>query len=364
MRPPRRVVHVIGTLDIGGAELRALDLCRAIPAEDVVQTFICLAGRKGELAAEFEELGAEVLPIAMGIRPRFFIALFQTFRRIKPDAVVSHVSLASGAILMVAWAAGIGRRIARIHSTGDGKSNSITRRIYRSLASTMLAISATSVVGVSQSAIDFGEAHGPLRRLTRRKSFVLPNGVDLNIFELPVGPASRADSNHIPTVVYVGRASPEKNRGLLVPILSALRDIRPFRMLIVGPGGSDDLGELLPEEMELLGARNDVHTIMQGADVLVLTSVREGLPSVILEALASGLPVVASDLPTIRELANTIDGITVVGLDEPPSAWASALNTSASQDVDNAMRIRRSLESSSFAMPVNAKMWQQIWGTA
>lgn len=355
------VLHVLGSLDVGGAEHRALDLCSAIERHEVHQTFLCLSGRRGVLAERFEALGADVLPIRARPSLRFGLQLVETIKRVSPTTVVSHVSLASGIILTAAWVAGVNQRIARIHSTGDGKPNTLRRRAYRFVTATLTTVVATQVLGVTQASVDLVARHTLFRKMAIRKSQVLPNGVDLEAFRSRALDLVEPGQPREMTILYVGRASPEKNRKLLVPILNELNRLRPTKMVVVGPGGTEDLGASELPNLEIHGARNDIAAVMGAGDVLVLTSVREGLPSVILEALASGLPVVSSDLATIRELSESLSGITLVDLDEPAAVWAQALVSAYESRVETGAAARSELEASPFALTTNARIWKQIW---
>ncbi|HYN95246.1 MAG TPA: glycosyltransferase family 4 protein, partial [Pilimelia sp.] len=71
--------------------------------------------------------------------------------------------------------------------------------------------------------------------------------------------------------------------------------------------------------------RTDVAALMRAATVVLLPSDREGLPGVVLEALAVGTPVVATDLPGTRYIAEQLPGITLVPADADPGHWAAAV---------------------------------------
>ncbi|MDR7085926.1 glycosyltransferase involved in cell wall biosynthesis [Aeromicrobium panaciterrae] len=357
MTPPaRQVVHILGALDVGGAETRALELCQALPASEVSQTFVCLSGRKGELAPQFLAAGAKVIPLRISWRPSFVIQLFLIFRRHRPAVVMSHVSLTSGVILAVAWAARADQRIARMHSTGDSHDTGMLRRAYRYLAATLLGVTAQQISGVTQSSLDWVQQHGATRRRIAARSVVMPNAIDLDRYRPPSTPPPLGPGG---TVLYLGRASPEKNRAHLVPIQRELLTLGPWKTLVAGEGGSDDLSKSLPEGLQLLGARSDAPDLLRQANVLVLPSFREGLPGVILEALATGVPVVASDLPTIRELAETMPGIWLVSLDEPVHVWAEAIQIAARSA--DAATLRGSMVDSQFDLKKNVSVWRDAW---
>jgi glycosyltransferase involved in cell wall biosynthesis len=78
----------------------------------------------------------------------------------------------------------------------------------------------------------------------------------------------------------------------------------------------------LTDHVVLAGERADVASLVAAADLLLLTSLREGIPGVVLEARAAGTPVVATDLPGVREIERRLGGVTPVGLDQPDATWA------------------------------------------
>jgi glycosyltransferase involved in cell wall biosynthesis len=80
----------------------------------------------------------------------------------------------------------------------------------------------------------------------------------------------------------------------------------------------------LRDRVIALGVRDDVPRLLAAADVLLLPSLREGLPGVVLEACAAGLPVLASDLPGVREIASRLPLVEYLPLTEPDHEWARA----------------------------------------
>ncbi|MHC6222071.1 glycosyltransferase family 4 protein [Arthrobacter sp. MMS24-S77] len=253
---------------------------------------------------------------------------------------------------------GVKIRLARMHSDGDDHGDGLARSIYRSISRLMLAISATHIVGVTQSTLSF--AVGPssfLYRLLGRKLLVVPNGVDTSKFY----PHDQATS-FATKVLYVGRASPEKNRALLIPIWKEL-DARGFpgTMSIVGSNDTDDLASEIPSTVHILGDRNDVHELLRESAVLILTSLREGLPTVVLEALASGVPVVTSDLPGLREIQASCAGVSTVRLGAPPSVWASAVVDAVDAGESHRRLLREAFLTSPYSLDESVRRWKELW---
>lgn len=353
------VIHVIGVLDRGGAETVALDLCRSIPPTDVRQTFVCLAGREGAIAEEFRAAGATIVPISLRQPVQFVRRFFQLVRDRQPCSVVSHVSLASGPILVLARLAGARQRIARMHSDGDGRT-ARWRHAYRWAARMTVALGSTHVLGVTEGSLDFG-VHGQraLARLLNVHLGVLPNGVDVSRFRNDH--LEDGSPGSITRVMHVGRAAPEKNRTSLPGIQRAFSDIQPNHFVLFGSETDGDLGEYDHNSLLVAGFTNTMHLELRTTDVLILPSIREGLPGVILEALAAGVPVVASDLDGIREIHESTSGVELVDLSATPEEWAAALARASRLPPSARRRISSDFEHSPFTLDRTLAKWRALW---
>lgn len=355
-----RVVHVIGMLDRGGAESVALDLCRRLPPTAPRQVFLTLGGGVGRLAPQFAETGAAVRRCPLKPVPTFVPRLWRQLRTLRPDVVVSHVSVVSGLVLGVAALAGVRVRIAHMHSDGDGRPDSLRRRAMRKMLRAMLRLAATDVVGVSAGSVTFA---GPRPGDPRYR--VLPNCVDFDRFGEVRVTATPRDGG--PVFVHIGRAAPEKNRPFLLSIHAEARRIRPAtRLVVVGPGGVGDLERAdarvgQDPTVELAGETDHVENYLAGADVLLLPSHREGLPGVVLQALAAGIPVVVSDLPGLRDLARTLPGITLLPLEAGPRAWARAALDLAELTTEGRRELCDAVRSSPYTLDQYVERWMSLW---
>ncbi|WP_229398004.1 glycosyltransferase [Micromonospora okii] len=362
---PVRVAHVIGCLDRGGAETASLDLCRAVPADEVRQTFLTTAGREGSLAAGFRAAGAEVVQCPFRPTVLFLPRLGRALRSLRPDAVVSHVGLTSALVLLVARLCGVRVRVARIWSEGDGAPDTAARRARRAALRWLLARTATDVLGVTAAALRLART-GPADRRYR----VLPNAVAVD----RLGGVDRGAARRrwgIPAQArvlgHLGRAAPVKNRGFLVEVHRCARAAGvDTRLLVAGPGGTGDLTAAHPgvtgdPTVVLAGEVETIGGVLAATDVLLLPSLREGLPGVALEALAGGVPVVANDLPCMRELAGCLDGISLVPLAAGPRRWAEVALAEAGAGADRRRQLARAVRSSRFTLPEVAREWRAVW---
>lgn len=313
------------------------------------------------MVAQFLEAGALVESCPVQPAHTFAFRLWKCLRVRRPDAVVAHVGVVSGLILLVARLAEIPIRIAHMHSDRDGREDTLPRRLMRSLLRSMMRWSATEVVGVTAASVAFA---GPRAGDPRYR--VLPNGIDLTRFAR-VRIEAGSPPGDGPTFVHIGRAAPEKNRAFLLPVHAFARQVAPTaRLVVVGPGGVADLEVARPDVVDdkfidLVGETSEVERYLAAADVLLLPSVREGLPGVVLQALTAGVPVIATDLPGIRGIAEIMPGITLLALDRDPSEWAQAALEAAAMTEEDRRCISDAMCVSHFNLNLYAERWRAMW---
>jgi glycosyltransferase involved in cell wall biosynthesis len=138
----------------------------------------------------------------------------------------------------------------------------------------------------------------------RQGVYHVGNGIDLRQFH----PRPRARENPRPVLLCVGRLEAVKNQTMLFRALRLLRPQHAPLLQLVGDGPLRDeyereLARLgLADSVEFLGYRYDIPELTAAADVAVLTSVKEGIPRAVMQAMAVGVPVVATDVKGTREL--------------------------------------------------------------
>lgn len=294
--------------------------------------FCTLTGLPGELDDEVRSLGGEIHPCPLGLSfPRHFRRLLREGRF---DAVHSHVHYFSGVLLRAAAREAVPIRIAHFRTPHDGHPDSLRRSLQRRVTGRMIDWHATHVLAVSEGVMD--SCWGADWTEDPRCS-VIYNGLDTTPF---VGPPDREGvfrEFSIPADgilhVHVGNFHAAKNHERLIGIFSeiAKRDPRS-RLLLIGRGSGEFEGRL-GETVALLGLaglvrhagqRTDVPRLLKAADLMIFPSKWEGLPGAVLEACAAGLPVVASDLPGVREISSWFPGVLPLSLEAGDEEWAGA----------------------------------------
>ncbi|HXG09742.1 MAG TPA: glycosyltransferase family 1 protein [Gemmataceae bacterium] len=308
---PVRILHVVGAMNRAGVETWLMHVLRHIDRERYRMDFLVHTDRPGDYDEEIRRFGARLLVCPHHRRPWAYARRFrQILRECGPfDVVHSHVHLFSGFVLRLASAAGIPLRIAHSHSdtTRVEAAAGVLRRGYRRLMRRWIRKYAT--VGLACSRKAAAALFGPDWERDGRWR-VHYCGIDLEPFRQVVDRlAVRAEFGIPPdawVLGHVGRFHPAKNHSFLVEIAAEVARCRPdMRLLLVGDGPLRPQVEQriaalgIADKVILAGRRPDVPRLLLGAmDVFVFPSHHEGLPLVVLEAQAAGLPVVMSDQVT------------------------------------------------------------------
>jgi glycosyltransferase involved in cell wall biosynthesis len=326
-----RALHVLGSLNPGGVERWLLDTVR-LRGDSPWRFDFCLLGReRGAYAPQIEALGCGVLHCPLAPRITFPARLFALLRRERYEVVHSHVHHFSGVVLAMARAAGVAVRAAHSHTCEITPGMRLQRRLYRRVMQALLANSMTLGFACSERAAGF--AGEKLRSRCR----ILPCGIDLHAFQR--ARSGRPDlkrqlgvPDDAPVVGHVGRLATEKNQAFLLRVAARLISRVPrARLVIVGGGCLHRNLEAMVRRLGLQqrvvfsGPRDDVPELLSGAfDAFALPSLREGLPAVVLEAQAAGLPCVVSE-QTPTEAVVLPELVERVALGRGTTAWADAL---------------------------------------
>lgn len=299
------IAHVIFRLDVGGLENGLVNLLNRIPAQRFRHAIVCLT-RYTDFRRRIRRDDVPVFALNKppGNSPLTLLRLWSLLRELKPDIVHTRNLAALEGALPAAFA-GVPVRIHGEHgrdlSDLDG-SNASYQRVRRWLKPFV-----HRYVALSRDLERYlqGPIHVPHEKIAQ-----IYNGVDTTLFRsngqrresLPVTGFAPADAFVIGTV---GRMQPEKNplnlaRAFVTLHRSLPPSAPPMRLVMVGDGSLHtrvveflrDAG--VADLTWLPGARSDVAQIMRSLDLFVLPSLAEGISNTILEAMASGLPVVAT----------------------------------------------------------------------
>jgi len=301
-RGPLRVMFIITSMPVGGAETLLAELLRRMDRRRFRPELCCLK----QLGPLGEQMACEVPAFERLLAHKFDVAVWWRLawlmRRRGVDAVIT---VGAGDKMfwgrLAAWLADVPVICSALHSTGYPDRVQPLNRLLTPLTDALIAVAEPH----ARYLIDHeGFPAGKVR--------VIPNGVDVERFR-PGAPDLRLKQSlglepDAPVVGIVAALRPEKNHELFLRTAAlVLRRVPEAQFLIVGEGPQraqihqwrEEFG--LERQVHLLGNRADVPELLRLMNVLVLTSHMEANPVSILEAMASERPVVATEVGSVSE---------------------------------------------------------------
>lgn len=327
---PLRILVITTGLRLGGAEQQIAALARAFVALGNSVAIVSLTeGQEIDLPAgiPITELGMRKTPLSMLAALR---KTRQVVRQWRPDVIHSHMVHGN---LFARALTRTGRMPPVVCSAHSAREGGTLRTLAYRLTDRWCALTTHVSEAGRQAMVESGAA--PARRV-----IVMPNGIDTTRFRPDDAVRERArralglGAQDI-LVLNVGRLVPEKDQATLIEAFRlAARAVPNARLVIAGEG---PLRPALQDRIvqgglatlaTLAGARSDIPDLLRAADVFALSSRIEGMPLAVGEALATGLPVVATAAPGVAELAGDTATITPIG---DAAALASALEKAIHQ---------------------------------
>lgn len=306
----KRLMFVITSLAYGGAEIQVMELALRLQRRGWRVGVVSMCPPEA-LVEELEQGGVFVASLDMPRGwpdPRGVLRLARLIREHDPEIVHSHMVHAN-LLARVTRPFASGRIwICTAHNIDEGGRN--RERAYRLTDPLCHLTTQVSMAGLRRY-VDVGVA-------PRGKIIYMPNGVDAQRFRPDAAVRSRmrasmdVDDDQF-VWLSIGRLEASKDYATLLYAFSLVaREHSRARLFIAGQGALRSQLEALRKQLaldgvvEFLGVRKDAPALMNAADAFVIASAWEGLPMVLLEAAATGLPLVATDVGGVREIV--IDG--------------------------------------------------------
>ncbi|MDE2571532.1 MAG: glycosyltransferase [bacterium] len=302
-----RVLHILPSLKAGGAERQILTLLPLLPNSEIdVGVLAVYASRLAD--AERTQLGCPVIEVGRRRRSDYSFP-FRLIRQIKgfaPQIVHTHTHVGKYWGRMAARAAGVPIILHTAHNPCDPRRNPLER-----LLDPLLYASTSRVITFLE------DQRATLARLDGfppEKIAIIPNGI------LPRKAPAREErlsarrslgvSDDAFVILVVGRLEQVKNQRLALDALAALPEqarVR-IRLFVLGSGSQEtalrDLAHerALREHVAFLGHRTDVADLLPGGDLMLMTSLYEGMPLVLIEAMFAGVPILTTPWTGARSM--------------------------------------------------------------
>ncbi len=310
------VLHVMEAT-IGGTRRHLLDVVLAQRRLGLRVAVVAAAERMPAVRGDFERMraaGAQVeeLPMQRAIRPwtdwRHLRALERALKRLSPDVVHTHSSKAGVLGRMASLQSRIGVRVHTPHTFAFlfGAMFSPRKRALFRAIETELGKRTQRVVAVSENEAETIRHSGVI---SAERVCTVPNGLDPAPYRaaLPLDRTALGFERGRPLLITVGLLNAAKGQDLAIEALADPR-LAGLQLMLVGHGEDRPALEQriaslgLGDRVRLLGWRDDVPALLRTADGLLLPSRWEGMPYAVLEAMATGLPVIATRVDGAREL--------------------------------------------------------------
>ena len=369
-----KVLIVAGAMNVGGIENQLMHLLRKAD-KSIFQIDFTTTEENPFYEEEMCSLGAKCIriPNTDGWHfLRYCRELYHVMRVGKYNIVHSHELFHSGMVLLTARLAGVKHRFVHAHNWMEGNDpkakKSLKRRAYNHVMQRLIQWNATDFVACSTLAGRFlyGE------KVTKKSNYHLVfNSVDTSKF---IERYDQAESGEFcddgwVNVLQVGRFTPVKNQLFTAEIAKELKNRGArIRILCAGNTGGDyneavetkirEYG--LEDRMILVGIRKDIDSLMRKSSAFLLPSLYEGMPLVMIEAQAAGLPCVTADTYS-REVDFGIGMVDWLNLEDGVSAWADAVENAVKKSRANKADVVRAIETSGFDSKVFARKISELY---
>ena len=326
MNPPLRLVQIITGLSVGGAETMLLKVLERIDRSRFAPHVISLTA-KGDIGPRIEALGVPVTALSMRAgrpNPMGFLRLVRDLRLLRPDAVhtwMYHADLVGGLAARLAGFRGIGWALHHSDLSKD-KNKRSTLWVVRACGR-LSPLVPRLILCCSEKSRQVHIAAG----YAAAKMRVIPNGFDLKQFAADPG-ARRSVREELALPVdsqlvgLVARYDPQKNHlGFIEAASLICHALTNVHFVLAGTkadGGNAPLVAAiqkagLADRFSLLGRRDDIARLMASLDVLASPSHGEAFPNVLGEAMACGVPCVATKAGDSAEIVGDTGRVTAVG---------------------------------------------------
>ena len=294
-----KVIQVIPAFRLAGAEVMCENLCVALKNAGVDVIAVSLYSENTAITDRLDKKGVriEYLDKKPGFDASVIIKLVHLFKKEKPDVVHTHI-YASKYALPAAAIAGVKKKIHTVHNMAQKEQGSLGKKVntfmYRHCGVVPVALS-------SEVKKSIGEVYGLQESIIP----VVYNGIDLS----KCIRKNDYEANGVFTIVHVGRFMKVKNHKTLIRAFAGFAEKKEnVRLQLLGEGELLDEMKNYAEKLEVadkvefLGLQSNVYPYLNKADVFCLPSEYEGVPMTLIEAMGTGLPIVASNVGGIPDM--------------------------------------------------------------
>lgn len=307
-----KVLHILGELNPSGAETMLLCAAPYMQQQGIHSEILATGERPGVFAGTLEEVGYNIHHIPFRKHPSYFLSLYRLIKAGRYDSVHIHTEQASFWVTLALLLAGVPakRCIRTIHAAFQFTGNLGWRRSWqRQLLSRL---------GVPHIAISKSVQETELKHFNI-KTDIIQNWYDSRRFiktDDSARATARGELNLLETqfvILTVGNCSPIKNHQSLIKAIAGLKnkDIVYLHIGIEKDNSEQELAKSLgiAEKIRFVGFKSDILPFLQAADLYVMPSTHEGFGIAAIEAIATEIPVLLSNVPGLKDFAQIFNGL-------------------------------------------------------
>ena len=335
----KRVLCIVGKMDVGGAETFLMKIYRKLNKLEYQFDFCVFSQDVGFYDDEIAIAGGVIHHASLKTRNPFksFNDVRKIVKKNKYNCVLRLATNSLSSIDLLASKLG-GAEILALRAcsanAGGGMASHMLHKIFKLLA---LYLPDIKIAPSKLSAeFMFGK-----RAVKKGVISFLNNGVDLDYYKFDKkSRTSFQEKFGISDKLVIGHAGsfkPEKNHRFILDVFNAVQKKNPNSVLLLAGDGelrsktekcAAELG--LENNIYFLGFAKNISEFLAAIDIFILPSIYEGMPNVVIEAQAAGLPCVVSD--TVTREANITGGVSYTSLLEPPEVWADCILAAAAKE--------------------------------
>ena len=363
----QRILHIVGKMDRAGAETMIMNLYRALDKTKFQFDFLVFSPEEGDYDIEIKELGGRIYVINASNPIQRLIKIVSFLKSNKQYTIVhAHTLLSIGFHLLAAKLAGVKQRIAHAHSTNDAKNTTVLGKLYKQFSLRLINHCATHYLACGNEVAQFLFPW-------RKNILILPNSIDLHLFsQIKCNAKSYLTESfqlkdEYLKIIQIGRLIEIKNHKFSLQIASSLKEKGvPFKMFFIGQGELYEEIDIeirnrnLSNEVILTGVRNDISKIMSGADIMIMPSLHEGFPVVLVEAQAIGLPSLVSD-SVANEVDLNVGLVEFESLESDVQDWTKKIIEMVEKPKESSEKIVQVLSEKGFDSKNNAVVLENVY---
>lgn len=327
----KRILHIVGSMDRAGAETMIMNLYRVLNKNKFQFDFLYFTDKKCDYDDEIQNLGGRI----------FRVRASNPFKRMKATTMLlknhpewqtvhCHTLFSNAFHIFAAYKANIPQRISHSHNTSDSSNQGLKSVIYHRFSRMIQNKYATDFVACGTEA-------GHFLFPTKQNIEVIPNSIDTKKF----AEIAQQNKDYLRNkfnldsecliLLQLGRFTEQKNHFFTLKIIKKLKDKSiNFHCFFAGQGPLENMIQMevdnkgLSDHITFLGLRKDIPRLLGSTDLMLMPSLHEGFPVVLVESQASGTPSYISD-KIAKEVDLDLGLINFLSIDEGPENWMDAI---------------------------------------